>query len=260
MENAPLLSDVDWQHPIYSLVREMGQRFVALENLPDQLNACDSPGRTAQGKAVSFMTPAAGLPFYELHIAESGQVPTRNNLHDFFNALVWFSLPRTKAMLNQRQVQAIKMHGIGASRGAVRDTLTLIDESAALLITTVPEALTAWHTHDWHTLFVQLRHAWQYDIRLVVLGHALMENWGRAYRTGYQGLTAKVWHVPFEPGKFECMSCLDAWFAQQLLRQQTLEPCQLRPLPLCGVPGWWPDQSWPGFYQNKNVFRPKRPG
>ena len=73
MENAPSLSDVDWQHPIYSLVREMGQCFVALENLPDQLNACGMPGRTAQGRAVSFMSPAAGLPFYELHIAESGQ-------------------------------------------------------------------------------------------------------------------------------------------------------------------------------------------
>lgn len=257
MENAPLLSEVDWAHPLYALVCDPGQRFITLENLPDQLNAYGSPGRTATGNNISFMTPVAGLPFYELQIAQTGQVPTRSNLHDFFNALVWFALPRTKAILNQRQVQEIRMHGMGATRGKLRDALTLIDESAALLITTVPEAVSAWHAHDWQALFVHLKPAWQYDIRLVVMGHALMENWGRAYQSGYKGLTAKVWHVPFEPRKFECMGCLDAWFAQQLQREQTLEPRQLRPLPLCGVPGWWPNQDSASFYQDQSIFRSK---
>jgi hypothetical protein len=39
--------------------------------------------------------------YYELHIAETGEVETRpENAHDFFNALAWIAYPRAKAMIN----------------------------------------------------------------------------------------------------------------------------------------------------------------
>jgi hypothetical protein len=48
---------------------------------------------------------------YETHIAQTGGLPTRDNLHDRFNALVWLHLPRLKALLNAVQAQEISRHG-----------------------------------------------------------------------------------------------------------------------------------------------------
>jgi len=33
---------------------------------------------------------------------------------------------------------------------------------------------------------------------------------------------------------------------------------QLYPLPMLGVPGWWPDNEQPEFYDNTDYFRAKR--
>ena len=41
---------------------------------------------------------------YEAGIARTGRVPTRSNLHDFFNALIFLHFPKAKARLNQLQV------------------------------------------------------------------------------------------------------------------------------------------------------------
>jgi hypothetical protein len=30
------------------------------------------------------------------------------------------------------------------------------------------------------------------------------------------------------------------------------------PLPVLGVPGWWPDNESPSFYEDADVFRPPR--
>lgn len=99
--------------------------------------------RTAGGHPLRFI-PQGALPpgaAYEAHIAASGGVPTRDNLHDFFNALIWLHWPRTKAMLNARQASAIARDGIGAARGAVRDAATLFDENALIFLhsSDVPE-------------------------------------------------------------------------------------------------------------------------
>ncbi|WP_146608015.1 DUF3025 domain-containing protein, partial [Burkholderia multivorans] len=60
-----------------------------LEALNDALR--DGARVTGRGKPLRFV-PQAELPpgiAYETHIAATGRVPTRHNLHDFFNALVW---------------------------------------------------------------------------------------------------------------------------------------------------------------------------
>ena len=35
-------------------------------------------------------------------------------------------------------------------------------------------------------------------------------------------------------------------------------PRELQPLPVLGVPGWWPDNEAEGFYDNRDYFRPGR--
>lgn len=82
----------------------------------------------AEEAAAAVITTGRGLPLrfmaqdelppgvaYETQIAATGGVPTptRHNLHDFFNALVWFAYPRFKAAINARQSAAIDTLGVG---------------------------------------------------------------------------------------------------------------------------------------------------
>jgi hypothetical protein len=46
---------------------------------------------------------------YEAFIARTACVPTRDNLHDLFNGLMWLSYPKTKRLLNTFQAQQIAL-------------------------------------------------------------------------------------------------------------------------------------------------------
>ena len=50
---------------------------------------------------------------------------------------------------------------------------------------------------------------------------------------------------------------LDAWLAQDLTAAK-LAAKPFVPLPVLGVPGWWPDNEDPAFYADAGVFRPVR--
>src|SRR2546423_6525995 len=96
---------------------------------------------------------------YEAFIARTGCVPTRDNLHDLFNALVWLTFPAIKRRLNELQVAEIARDGIGSTRGAVRDALTVFDENGAWW--DAPAVLRdALEARDWHALFIRHRDAW----------------------------------------------------------------------------------------------------
>ena len=76
---------------------------------------------------------------YEAFIFRTGCVPTRDNLHDLFNGLVWLRFRASKRQLNALHAQQIESAGVGRTRGPLRDALTLFDENAALL--QAPEVL-----------------------------------------------------------------------------------------------------------------------
>ena len=181
---------------------------------------------------------------YEAFIARTASVPTRDNLHDLFNGLVWLRFPALKRRLNQLQAKQIALAGIGATRGAVRDALTLFDENAALW--QAPTVLVdALRQRDWQALFITHRHAWR-DARLTLFGHALMEKLTQPRKA----IAAHVWVVPEDE---------DA----QVLLVETLTPERLAakphlPLPVLGVPGWWRENEADGFYDDASVFRPCR--
>ena len=173
---------------------------------------------------------------YEAFIQRSGVVPTRDNLHDFFNGLVWLAQPALKRRLNALQAAEIAQRGVGAVRGPVRDALTLFDESGALLQAPVA-LLAALRQRDWQALFVTHRALWA-ESRLTIVGHALLEKLATAPR---KALTAQV--LLADP------LALDAagWAAKPFA-----------PLPVLGVPGWWPANEAPGFYADPAVFRPAK--
>ncbi len=199
--------------------------------------------------AVRFV-PQSALPdgtAYEQFIFETGQVPTRENLHDFFNALCWMVFPQTKQRLNRIQAAEIAARGV-AVRGPVRDAITVLDENGAVL--QAPDALwDALATRQWQRLFGELRPLWR-QARLVVFGHAALDK----LVTPYKSITVHVWRVS---ARWDSMPELDTWLAQDLTAAR-LAAKPFVPLPVLGVPGWWPANQDAAFYADAEVFRPAR--
>jgi len=181
---------------------------------------------------------------YEAFIARTASVPTRDNLHDLFNGLVWLRFPALKRRLNELQSEQIAQAGIGATRGAVRDALTLFDENAALW-QAPPGLVEALRRRDWHALFITDRQAWR-DARLTLFSHALMEKLTQPRKA----ITAHVWLVPEEQ---DAQAFLAASLTPELLSAKPHLP-----LPVLGVPGWWQENEAQGFYDDASVFRPCR--
>ena len=146
-----------------------------------------APGEVS---GVPIFVPQAQLPVgeaYESFIYNTHCVPTRENLHDFFNALCWFRFPKTKSYLNAEQAQTIERDGLLTARGSLRDALTLLDENACFVWCEDP----VWHSlqaHHWMDAFWHQRAMWS-QVRVELFGHALLEK----LCTPYKAITA---HAP----------------------------------------------------------------
>ena len=152
---------IDWERLWLAPYRALGATTVLQAVCEPGLPRFVPPDRLPPGEA------------YEAFIHRTGTVPTRDNLHDFFNGLVWLHFPQAKGRLNALQAGEIARAGIGATRGPLRDALTLFDENGAVL--DAPPALwDALLVRDWQRLFVTERALWQ-QARLLVFGHALLE-------------------------------------------------------------------------------------
>jgi hypothetical protein len=228
-----------WLSPYASVAREV-LRAADSRSLAAALNIV----RGESSGSLRFVEHAA-LPAgeaYESFIARTGCIPTRDNAHDFFNCLMWLVYPATKRRLNALQSQAIAFHGIGAARGSLRDALTVFDENAAVL--QAPEPLIeALRRRDWKAVFVDQRELWQLA-RLALFGHALMEKLLQPRKA----ITAHVWVVDDLSDEALSLS----------LDSERLAAKMFLPLPVLGVPGWWDANEQPGFYDDADVFRPRR--
>lgn len=250
--DGPRAGAVDWSAPWFDALATQGR---AMSNRPDRRAALTAAAarlgvcNAARAPIRFAAADAAGGAAYEAHIARTGEVPTRDNLHDFFNALVWLALPRTKARLNFLQAEAIAAAGVAARRGPLRDAATLLDENGVLLVTEREDLVDALRRHDWHGLFVVNRAAWGTDIRPLVFGHALMEK----LTAPYKGITAHALPVPLPAAATP--GTIDARVAESL--DAALSPGRLLPLPVLGIPGW-ADNDDLTFYDDSSVFRPAR--
>jgi hypothetical protein len=154
------------------------------------------------GRADLCFVPQSELPkgqAYEAFIHAHQRIPTRDNLHDFFNGLCWLRFGRSKRRLNQLQAQDIARQGVTQQRGALRDALTVFDENAILL--QAPDGLwQALSARDWPSLFVHQRHQWA-QARVEVFGHALLEKLVQPY----VAITGHAWRVGYaNPWKYCC--------------------------------------------------------
>ena len=193
---------------------------------------------------------------YEAYISRTKRIPTRNNLHDLFNAACWLRFPAIKRRLNDLQSAELVRLGVGSTRGPVRDALTLFDENAILVSGPAP-LRDAMLVRDWHALFVRHRPLWS-QTRMTVFGHALLEKLVRPYKS----ITAHALWVDTEPAD-QGMS-IESWDTQLersltgRLTPELLASKPFCPLPVMGLPGWCAQNEAPDFYLDTEVFRPAR--
>ncbi len=215
--------------------------------------------RSAGGHDIRFVaSDELGNDGYEHRIYTSGQVSTRpQSWHDLFNALVWMRYPHIKTALNRLHYQA----GAGqksASRGPLRDALTLFDECGAVVVSDRRDILIALAERRWSDAF--RNGDFKSSVVISVVGHAMLEK----FMAPYKSMCANVLflHAPADflaRNRQQRALTLDLVVAELVSNGDALRnPACLSPLPLAGVPGWWPPaaQAAPGFYLDLDVFRP----
>jgi hypothetical protein len=235
---------VDWSRPWLAPWRARGE---ALVRRALQVGLVTALNEALPDDAQQRFVRHAELPpgeAYEAFIARTHCVPTRDNLHDLLNGLVWGVCPVIKHRLNALQAAELARAAPGTARGAVRDALTVFDENAALLHAP-PALVDALRARDWHALFVTQRSAWA-DAQLTLFGHALIEKLAQPRKA----ITAHVWLLDQPLGDGAALT------AQ--LTPQRLAAKPFLPLPVLGVPGWWPANDDPAFYDDPAVFRPAK--
>ena len=261
------LLQIDWARPWYEAVRPAyealgleGEQFVDAFNR----QAARLALRNHRDAPLSFV-PQEALPegtAYEAFISATGQVPTRDNLHDFFNGLVWQSFPLIKRELNALQAAQIEAAGdTTKARGPARDAATIFDENAALLVVRASSEGRALvdelRAHCWDAALFEKRAMFERDAQLWLFGHALMEKLvapRKAITAHTRVLFAGDDYFGLDP------DARRAWIDASLaatLRSEALHTSGFTPLPVLGVPGWWPGQDR-DFYLDTAVFRPKR--
>ena len=255
---------IDWQKPWLFHLHELGR---SLENSPDWLELVNQRATSqrvvnANNKPISFMPQEAitDLSGYEAHIFSTGEIPTRDNLHDFFNALMWLRFPLIKQTLNHlhhSEIEKIRpSSSVVSERGRQRDAATLFDENCALVISSDASILEDLKLRRWKSILMQDLYQFSSRCEVILFGHALLEKLTKPYKA----ITAHVWPVLVDSQWFdyaaeERMFWIDRRVAEELVKGfVSSDFCHL---PVLGVPGWWPEQT-EEFYGDINVFRPAR--
>jgi hypothetical protein len=198
--------------------------------------------RTESGRAVRFVPPGAKDAYYEINVYETGRVETRpDNLHDFFNALIWLAFPRSKARINAMHAAEIPREG--GKRGRLRDLLTVFDEGGVLVECDDPVLISLLERMRWKELFWDRREQVRKAMRFSLFGHAALEKAAEPW----PGIACKALVV--RPGA-ERDGAVHAWLGAL---KPGASPRDLTPVPVFGYPGWVAQDA--GFYDDPRYFR-----
>jgi hypothetical protein len=236
----------------------------------DALNAtlakCDGGVVNANADPIRFVRQA-GKPVrfeeqFEPRTFLRAEVLVRpRSWHDLFNALVWMTFPKTKAAINARHFNLLRAHA-GRQRTPAGDALTHFDEDGLAVISSSESLLALLRDFRWKQLFWDHRDAVRTEMRFVLFGHAMYE---KALHP-FVGMTAKsvLLHAPVAALHLE-----DGAFTEQIDRRladyvgdarNLTRGRSLAPLPVLGVPGWWPQNELGEFYDDVSHFRSGRLG
>jgi Protein of unknown function (DUF3025) len=262
--------NTDWvtRSTIFWPLRPVASRLPAIGwPDPELLSAlAEDAGRVvnAQGMRVRFVPQTSASSIFEEGFESrcylKGEVQVRPlDWHDLFNALVWMTFQLTKATLNARHMQAMETETRG-HRSPERDALTMFDEDGVVILSSDEELLRLVREFRWKELFWDARERVLDSMRFLVVGHALYH---KALRP-FVGMTGKAIMLKV-PAAFMNLPAVeqiretDRRLAAHLWDRATLiHGRDLAPLPVLGVPGWWPANSEEAFYEDTDYFRPGR--
>jgi hypothetical protein len=173
------------------------------------------------------------------------------------------TFPKAKAAINGRHYAALTQaaRAEGASeRGAVRDAITLLDESGVIVPYADDGLAELLRGFQWKELFWQQRERLETKMGFYLLGHGLYEKALNPYigMTG-QGLLLPVKKEFFTWSLEQRLAHLDEQIATYL--SNTENACntrELSPVPLLGIPGWSADNEVARYYDNTDYFRSER--
>lgn len=238
------------------------ERFPQLDDL--NALAADRGVKSGGGAPIRFVPPALAATFedlYEVRIYREGAVATRaDNWHDLFNALVWLSFPRSKAVLNAHHYREMLARRGERLRGTARDVLTLFDEGGVIVACADPSLADLLAGFRWKALFWERRAEVERSMRFRVFGHAIHEKAVAPFR----GITSKALVVPVAPEDLalpleEELAMLGERAAAHFATEDALASTRsLPPLPVLGIPGWAPENADPAYYDDTDHFRPGR--
>jgi hypothetical protein len=214
----------------------------------------------ARGQRIVFATPRPGGGGFEARTYDSGEVEVRFiNWHDVLNALVWMTYPTAKAAINGRHNQPLEQERAG-ERSPARDALTHFDEDGTVVLSSDPALSELIRAFAWKELFWTRRQAVQRHMRFFLFGHALCEK----ALAPFIGMTGKSLIFDVAPAVLQrpadaLRAEVDRLTALHLWNPENLQaPRELAPLPVLGVPGWWPENEDGRFYDNGDYFRSGR--
>jgi hypothetical protein len=147
---------------------------------------------------------------------------------------------------------------VDTQRSRVRDRATLFDESGLVLACTNARLADALREHDWQRLFVEQAADWGKGLQPFLFGHALLEK-GLA---PYVGVTGRVWVLEVDTAWIllpagDKIAALDCILAEAIAVGSLAQANTLHPLPVLGIPDWWPNQD-AAFYADESHFRRRR--
>lgn len=198
---------------------------------------------------------------YEPRIYLRGEVQTRTyNWHDFFNMLIWLTFPHIKSIINARHYMALKSRlNTSKNRTSIENVLALLDENGVIIVSSDSELLEMIKDLKWKHLFWNRREEVNQKLRCYVFGHSLHEKALNPYigMTGHAILLLQedaFLHKPLS----EQLHIIDLNISQMLNDDLMISRNTLHPIPILGMPGWYPLNDDESFYDNTDYFRQTR--
>lgn len=248
-----------FQHPVFQTLAP--KQFELCEQLEwpevEALNHAWTSANNNKGFEIQFVAQESlnDKLHYEQRIFDHGIVATRSrNWHDLFNAMIWMRYPNIKLALNVRQVEDLNIAGKQRTRSQC--AMTHFDEAGAIIRLSDAIMLTAWNEHDWVTFFTHWPRVMQAGgIQLWLFGHSIYEH---GLNSGI-ALVAKALVIDARENLSD--DFVDKLLGNIILNKQCLmDPQELRPIPLSGIPYWHALYGQSDFFQCVPCFQPKRAG
>ena len=220
-----------------------------------------SGSRTDKSQRITFLAQSGKMSAarYHLEVIEHQRVYIKNGSnHDLLNALMWLSLPLTRAVTFRQLMwaQSLRAPDTPHKRTHLEDRLTLFDESGVVIFSDRDDLLELIRKREWTTLFWTRRNETREHLKIWVTGHGLYEQ----LITPFVGLVGygRLYHLSsshFQMVGAEKLYLMDQLISRDLEGLSQHATLHLHAIPILGYPAWYQANSERSFYDQPRYFR-----